>query len=96
MPPTDQPTFDGDDFDPTALLWSPGVDYVRGWRNATDAAAELLDAIQAAGIETSVITARADATPEGMGVLRLVLPTSTARQLAMLARAATARIQQAD
>lgn len=45
MTPTNHPACGGGDFDPTTILWLPGIDYVRGWREATDAAAELLTAL---------------------------------------------------
>lgn len=96
MPPTYQPPFDGDDFDPAALLWSPGIDYVRGWREATDAAAELFDALRTAGIDTTTITTRADTSPDGTGVVRLALPVSTARGLVALAKVAARRVRRAS
>ncbi|MEW1719361.1 hypothetical protein [Streptomyces sp. NPDC093109] len=43
-------TFDGEDLNLDALLWTRGVDYLTGWRDATQAATELSDALTAAGI----------------------------------------------
>ncbi|MEE4541392.1 hypothetical protein V2S66_05350 [Streptomyces sp. V4-01] len=56
MPPTDQLGNAGDDFDPAAMLWAPGIDYIRAWREATDAAADLLDALTATGIDVTTIS----------------------------------------
>jgi hypothetical protein len=95
MPTPDEPAFDSADFDPAAMLWTPGIEYVHGWREATDAAAALLDALTAVGIDTSTITARADASPDGVGLLRLTLPAATARQLTTLAKVAATHIRQA-
>ncbi|MGW5350522.1 hypothetical protein ACWERV_08385 [Streptomyces sp. NPDC004031] len=95
MPPTDHPACDGDDFDPTTMLWSPGIDYVGGWREATDAAAELLAALRDAGIDTTTITARADTSSDGTGLICLALPAAAARQLAALANAAATRTRRA-
>jgi len=88
MPPTDQPTYDGADFDPATMLWSPGIDYVRGWREATDASAELLEALGSAGIDTTSITTRADTSSDGTGVVRLALPAELAQRLTTLIRCA--------
>lgn len=39
----------GESFDPDATLWTPGIDYVAGWRDAEGAGRELADALRAAG-----------------------------------------------
>jgi hypothetical protein len=90
MPAPDEVPFDDDDFNPDTMLWSPGVDYVDGWRDATDAAAELSESLEAVGIDRTAITMRADASPDGAGVLRMSLSSATARRLAALAREAAA------
>jgi hypothetical protein len=95
MLPADHPAYDGDDFDPTTMLWSPGIDYVGGWRDATDAAAELLAALRDAGIDTTTITARADTSSDGTGLVRLALPAAAARQLVAWAKPADTRTRRA-
>lgn len=91
MPGPDELPFEDDDFDPDALLWSPGIDYVGGWRDATEAASELSEALEAVGIDLSTAAMRADASPTGAGVLRITLSPPTARRLAALARDAAHR-----
>jgi hypothetical protein len=95
MPAPDETPPDADDFDPDTLLWSPGVDYVAGWRDATNAAAELRAALETVGIDTTTLKTRTDTTPDGTGLLHLTLPASTARQLTVLARVAATRLRQA-
>ncbi|MGW7485837.1 hypothetical protein [Streptomyces sp. NPDC054786] len=63
--------FDGEDLDPDAVLWVRGVDYLAGWRDAMQAAAELGDALVAAGVDTAGIKLRAAAVSDGSGVVRL-------------------------
>jgi hypothetical protein len=75
------------------MLWTPCIDYVHGWREATDSAAALLDALIAVGIDTTTITARADASADGAGLVRLALPTTTACQLTTLAKVAAVRLR---
>lgn len=96
MPAPDELPFDGDDFDPDSMLWSPGVDYVGGWRDATDAAAELLAALSAVGIDTTTITARATTTARGQGLVRLTIPTPTTRALTTLTHFAATRSRAAS
>ncbi|MFJ3955588.1 hypothetical protein ACIPXV_37065 [Streptomyces libani] len=84
--------FDGEDLDPHAVLWVRGVDYLAGWRDATQAAAELGEALTAAGVDTTEAKLRATAASDGSGVVRLeLLSAAAARQLAVRARATTAR-----
>ncbi|MFI1177449.1 hypothetical protein [Streptomyces melanogenes] len=52
-------------------VWSPGVDYVSGWREARVAADRLNRALLAAGFELSELRASATTTGEGHGVVRL-------------------------
>ncbi|MEU7435097.1 hypothetical protein AB0B07_30325 [Streptomyces sioyaensis] len=83
--------FDGEGLDPDAVLWVRGVDYLAGWRDATEAAAELGDALAAAGVDTTRTKLRAAAAADGSGVVRLELSTAVAREVAMRARVVTAR-----
>ncbi|MCX4818981.1 hypothetical protein OG883_03485 [Streptomyces sp. NBC_01142] len=80
------PDFDGEALEPDGWIWVRGVDYVAGWRSATDAAAELTIAMAEAGIDTSGVAAKAGTGPDGSGVLRLSLPVDTALALAKVAR----------
>ncbi|MFD0167836.1 hypothetical protein ACFVJH_27400 [Streptomyces decoyicus] len=75
--------FDGEDLDPDAVLWVRGVDYLAGWRDATEAAAELGDALVAAGVETAGIKLRAAAASDGSGVVRLELSAAATREVAV-------------
>ncbi|WHM41251.1 hypothetical protein [Streptomyces sp. BPTC-684] len=52
-------------------LWSPGVDYLAGWREARVAADRLNRALLAAGFELSELRASATTTGDGRGVVRL-------------------------
>ncbi|MEI5135089.1 hypothetical protein RB199_26485 [Streptomyces libani] len=83
--------FDGEDLDPDAVLWVRGVDYLAGWRDATQAAAELGDALAAAGLDTAEAKLRAAAVTDGSGVVRLELTAAAAREVAMRARVDTAQ-----
>ncbi|WP_329146992.1 hypothetical protein OIU91_16085 [Streptomyces sp. NBC_01456] len=83
--------FDGEDLDPDAVLWVRGVDYLAGWRDATQAAAELGDALVEAGVDTAGIKLLAAAAFDGSGVVRLELSAAAAREVAVRARATTAR-----
>ncbi|GAA2135854.1 hypothetical protein [Streptomyces synnematoformans] len=78
-----------------ALVWLPGVDYLSGWREAKTAAAELAVALRSAGVDTSGVRARADTGGDGSGVVRLVLPVDTVREIALLARRSTGRLRKA-
>ncbi|MGW2022708.1 hypothetical protein [Streptomyces decoyicus] len=83
--------FDGEDLDPDAVLWVRGVDYLTGWRDATEAAAELGDALMAAGVDTAGIKLRAAAASDGSGVVRLELSAAAAREVAVRAHVAAIR-----
>ncbi|MGW2392132.1 hypothetical protein ACWCYK_21930 [Streptomyces lydicamycinicus] len=83
--------FDGEDLEPDAVLWVRGVDYLAGWRDATQAVAELGDALTGAGMDTAGIKLRAAATSDGSGVVRLELSAAAARQVAVRARASAAQ-----
>ncbi|MFG2828868.1 hypothetical protein ACGFWI_15650 [Streptomyces sp. NPDC048434] len=82
--------FDGEDLDPDAVLWVRGVDYLAGWRDATQAAAELGDALVAASVEATGTKLRAAVAADGSGVVRLELSAAAAREVATRARVATA------
>ncbi|GGO56239.1 hypothetical protein GCM10012287_49370 [Streptomyces daqingensis] len=75
-----------DEIDPDSVLWVRGVDYVAGWRDARDAGTELLDAMQAAGMDTHGLTVQADAYADGGGMVRLSCSPALARELALLSR----------
>ena len=79
--------FGGDGFDPDEVVWVPGVDYVGGWRRATDAGAELLAVFEAAGLVLEGVAVQGHAGSDGAGVVRLRLPVATARAVAELIRA---------
>ncbi|MEU5126113.1 hypothetical protein [Streptomyces mobaraensis] len=71
----------GAEIDPDAVVWVRGVDYVAGWREAREAAAELEAALKAAGVETdggAVAQSRAD----GSGAVRLLWDVATVRAVA--------------
>lgn len=74
--------FEDEAFDPDDVVWVRGVDYVAGWRDATDAGGELADALAAAGFEW-----RARASGDGSGAVRLMLSAAAARDVAALVRA---------
>ncbi|MFE9887634.1 hypothetical protein [Streptomyces scopuliridis] len=58
-------SFDADDLDPDAVLWVREVDYMTGWRAATQAAAELGDALIAVGVDTAGAKIQASAAADG-------------------------------
>ncbi|MFE2635596.1 hypothetical protein ACFXKX_31450 [Streptomyces scopuliridis] len=89
-------SFDADDLDLDAVLWVRGVDYMTGWRAATQAAAELGDALTAVGVDTAGSKLLAGAAADGSGVVRLELSAATAREVALLARVAAARWRKAS
>lgn len=68
------------------VLWVRGVPYLDGWRDAADAVRELSDALEAAGVSEGDLRLRADAAPDGTGVVRLTCSAAVARDLALLAR----------
>ncbi|MER7048830.1 hypothetical protein [Streptomyces jumonjinensis] len=77
--------------DPDAWVWTQGVDYLAGWRRARNAAADLAAAMDAAGIDTSEMTATADAAPDGSGLLRVSLPAEVAFAMARAFRGESAQ-----
>ncbi|MER5782896.1 hypothetical protein ABT104_14415 [Streptomyces mobaraensis] len=75
----------GAEFDPDAVVWVRGVDYVAGWREAREAAAELEAALAAVGVEVQGASA-AQTRGDGSGVVRLVWSAATVRAVARLIR----------
>lgn len=86
---------EGEQVDPDAVLWVRGVDYVTGWRDATQAAGELGDALTAAGVDVAGAKLQASTATDGSGVVRLELSSATAREVAKLARVAAAQWRKA-
>ncbi|MER6613589.1 hypothetical protein [Streptomyces xantholiticus] len=43
--------FESEPFDPDDVVWVRGVDYVAGWRDATDAGGQLAEALTNAGFD---------------------------------------------
>lgn len=78
----------GVEFDPDALLWVRGVDYVAGWRDARGAIVELETALAAVGIETEG-PGTAQTRGDGSGVVRLLWSPATVRTVAQLLRKAS-------
>ncbi|MEU1816458.1 hypothetical protein ABZ543_14835 [Streptomyces roseifaciens] len=78
--------FDVEEFDPDDVLWVRGVDYVAGWREATDAAADLTAVLTAAGVPLDDARATARTAPDGSGVVRLMWPVETVRAVVELIR----------
>lgn len=76
-------------FDPDAVVWSRGVDYLGGWREARDAAAELSDVLAAVGVDAEGASATAQTRADGSGVVRLVWSAATVRAVARLVREAS-------
>ncbi|MET8399951.1 hypothetical protein [Streptomyces sp900116325] len=83
--------FDARDLDPDTTLWVRSVDYLAGWRDATQAVEELGDALAAVGIDPTGIKLRATAATDGSGLVRLELSAAVAREVAMLTRVTAAR-----
>ncbi|MFD9488128.1 hypothetical protein [Streptomyces sp. NPDC059991] len=72
-------------------LWSPGVDYLSGWREARKAADRLNRALLAAGFELSQLRATAATAGDGRGVVRVAGWPVAVDRLAALLEAAAAR-----
>ncbi|MFI1950683.1 hypothetical protein ACH437_02285 [Streptomyces xinghaiensis] len=89
------PDFSSEGLDPDGWVWVRGVDYVAGWRSATDAAAELMAAVAEAGVDTSGIESRADSASDGSGIVRLSIPVEATRAIAAIARRRTPSWRQA-
>ncbi|WP_414168963.1 hypothetical protein ACMATS_23615 [Streptoverticillium reticulum] len=79
----------GSEFDPDAVLWVRGVDYVGGWRDAKDATAELSAALVRAGVDIDGASVVAQTRADGSGVARLVWPAELVRAVAELVRRGT-------
>ncbi|MGW0554778.1 hypothetical protein ACWDZ6_11330 [Streptomyces sp. NPDC002926] len=79
--------FEDESFHPDDVVWVHGVDYVAGWRDATEAGAELADALATAGFDTTGLEWRAKANGDGSGAVRLVLSAATTHHVAALVRA---------
>jgi hypothetical protein len=58
-----------------------------GWRDATDAGAELADALAAAGFDTTGLEWRARVNGDGSGAVCLVMSAAAAHDVAALVRA---------
>ncbi|MFE6128567.1 hypothetical protein ACFQ6Q_09885 [Streptomyces sp. NPDC056437] len=79
--------FENEPLDPDDVLWARGVDYIAGWRDATDAGSALEGALTAAGVDTTGLMWQASTAADGAGRLRVVLPAAAARDVAALVRA---------
>ncbi|NIY68653.1 hypothetical protein [Streptomyces malaysiensis] len=84
--------FEGEAADLEAGIWVRGVDYLSGWRDARVAAAELGDALRLVGVDTAGIRLRAASGADSAGMVRLELSAGSAREVAVLARVAAARL----
>ncbi|MEU5187212.1 hypothetical protein AB0G83_08675 [Streptomyces klenkii] len=78
--------FGVEEFDPDDVTWVRGVDYVAGWREATDAAADLVSALTVAGVPLDGARATARSAADGSGVVRLLWSAETVRAVAELVR----------
>ncbi|MFI9721684.1 hypothetical protein ACIHFE_18835 [Streptomyces sp. NPDC052396] len=78
----------GAGFDPDDVVWVRGVDYLGGWRDARDAAAELAAALSDAGMDTNGMRMTAQTQVDGSGLVRVVWTAGTARAVARLLREA--------
>ncbi|ADI07407.1 hypothetical protein SBI_04286 [Streptomyces bingchenggensis BCW-1] len=87
--------FDGEAADLEAGIWVRGVNYVSGWRDAREAAAELGDVLTLAGVDVAGVRLRAAAGADGSGVVRFELSAAVAREVVALAREAAARCRRA-
>lgn len=79
--------FESEPFDPDDVVWVREVDYVAGWRDATEAGGELADALESAGFDTAGLEWRARTSADGAGRVRLVLSAAAAHDVAALVRA---------
>lgn len=69
-------------------LWVPGVDYVAGWRDASEAADRLNRGLLGAGFELSEVRAVASTNENGRGVVRVAGWPDAVDRLAGLLEAA--------
>ena len=60
--------FEGEAADLEAGIWVRGVDYLSGWRDAREAAAELGDALRLVGVEAAGVRLRVASGADGSGV----------------------------
>ncbi|MYX26909.1 hypothetical protein GTY75_09545 [Streptomyces sp. SID8381] len=67
-----------------AVLWTPGVDYVAGWREARETADRLNRALLGVGFELSAVRAVASTDDRGRGVVRLAGRPDAVDRLAAL------------
>lgn len=79
--------FESEPFDPDDVVWVREVDYVAGWRDATEAGGELADALESAGFDTAGLEWKARTSADGAGRVRLVLSAAAAHDVAALVRA---------
>ncbi|GAA2446778.1 hypothetical protein [Streptomyces glaucus] len=71
-----------------AVLWTPGVDYIGGWREAREAADRLNRALLDVGFELSTMRAVASTDDKGRGVVRLAGWPDAVNRLAALLESA--------
>ncbi|MBL1117805.1 hypothetical protein JK364_36315 [Streptomyces sp. 110] len=88
--------FDREAADLEAVIWVFGVDYMRDWRDAREAATELGEALRLVGVEMAGVRLRAASGADGSGVVRLELSAASAREVAMLARMTAPRLGRAS
>lgn len=79
--------FESEPFDPDYVVWVRGVDYVAGWRDATDAGGQLAEALTSGGFDTAGLEWQARTDADGAGRVRLVLSAAAAHDVAALVRA---------
>ncbi|MCF3172378.1 hypothetical protein IPZ61_03430 [Streptomyces sioyaensis] len=77
---------DLNDVGPDTWMWSPGVDYLSGWRQAREAASRLSGVLRAAGLDSSTVRAVPNVGADGRGVVRLTVSLPAADELADLLR----------
>ncbi|WP_189267105.1 hypothetical protein [Streptomyces fuscichromogenes] len=70
-------------------FWTPGVDYIAGWREARESADRLNRALLGVGFELSVVRAVASTNEDGQGVVRLAGWPGAVDRLAALLEART-------
>jgi hypothetical protein len=80
----EETSFTQGQIDPDAVLWVRGVDYLAGWRQAQDAAADLTEALEIAGLPHAATTVRADTTADGSALVRLACTPMEVRTLVRL------------
>lgn len=78
---------DVDAVHPDRWEYRPGVDYVRGWREATTALTAVRDALGRAGLGGGVLGMRAGVLADGTGYGEITLTVGAARRLSELLEA---------